>query len=305
MLPNGSPAPCSPSALDQGTPDDARPHMVTIAQALRDGADRLATIADNPRLEARLLLAHALGVPQTDLIRDLRRSINTSLYNHLVARRQAREPVALILGRREFWSMEFQVSAATLIPRADSETLIEAALTAFEQRSPPLRVLDLGTGTGCLLLALLREFPGAFGIGVDINPAAAMLGQCNARRLGLEGRSAFVCGDWTNSLDGRFDLLVCNPPYVATSQIGRLMPEVACYEPRRALDGGEDGSDAYRKILPQIGDLVSGDSVAILEVGAKQAELTAELARQSGFECSFRHDLAGLARAIVLYPRSV
>ena len=282
---------------------DGRRSMISVAEALRATAARLLHIADNPRLEARLLLSHALGVESADLIRDPNRPVDIAALECSVARREAREPIALILGRREFWSMEFLVSDATLIPRPDSETLVEAALAAFAERPPPRRILDLGTGTGCLLLALLREFPGAFGIGVDIAAGAASLARRNAIRLGLADRAEFVCADWTNALSGMFDLIVSNPPYVATPEMTRLMPEVARYEPRRALDGGSDGYDAYRSILPNLGDALAADGTAVLEVGVGQAATVSALARERGFAASTRRDLAGIARAIVLSRR--
>src|ERR1700722_3068612 len=191
----------------------------TIAQAIRDGAIRLDGVAENPRLEARILLAHALGLARNDLIRDPNRLVDTIVLESLLARRAAREPLALIVGHREFWSLEFQVSPATLIPRPDSETLIEAALAIFAGRPPPRHILDLGTGTGCLLLALLKEFPSAFGIGLDLGADAAALAKANASHLGLAERSSFLAGDWTNPLSGRFDLIVSNPPYIAGPDI--------------------------------------------------------------------------------------
>jgi release factor glutamine methyltransferase len=274
--------------------------VVTVAQAIRDGATRLDGIADNPRLEARLLLAHALGLTQNDLIRDPARLVDPAALDALLVRRAAREPLALIVGQREFWSMAFQVSPATLIPRPDSETLVEAALASFAGRASPRGILDLGTGTGCLLLALLREFGASFGVGLDLNPAAAALAQENARRLGLDGRSAFVAGDWTGPLSGRFDLIVSNPPYIVADTIEALMPEVAHYEPRRALDGGVDGYDAYRAIVPRLRAHLEPGGVAILELGLGQDRYVAELARDAGFAVAFRLDLAAVRRAIVL-----
>ncbi|MGD0104135.1 MAG: peptide chain release factor N(5)-glutamine methyltransferase [Rhodopila sp.] len=273
---------------------------MTIAQALRDGAVRLNGIADNPRLEARLLLAHALGLTQNDLIRDPGRSVDPSAFETLLARRTAREPLALIVGHREFWSMAFAVSPATLIPRPDSETLIEAALAAFAGRPPPGKILDLGTGTGCLLLASLKEFPLAFGIGLDISPDAAALAKANAAQNGLAGRCGFVAGDWTKPIAGRFDLVISNPPYIPGPEIKSLMPEVACHEPRRALDGGEDGFDAYRTILPNLKRHLEPDGTAILEVGAGQASYAMDLAREAGLDGSVRMDLRKIPRAIVL-----
>ncbi len=272
----------------------------TIADALRQGAARLSGITDNPRQEARLLLAHATGLTQNDLIREPAAAVDTAGFDALLARRAAHEPIALILGHREFWSMRFAVSPATLIPRADSETVIEAALAAFAGRTPPRRMLDLGTGTGCLLLALLREYPGAFGVGVDLNPAAAALAQRNARQLGLADRAAFLCGDWTNPLGGCFDLIVSNPPYIADPDMAALMPEVGRYEPRHALAAGPDGYDAYRALLPRLRGALEPDGVAVLELGIGQSDVVAALAWDHGFTASLRPDLAGIARAISL-----
>jgi len=272
----------------------------TIAQAIRDGAARLDGVADNPRLEARLLLAHALGVTQNDLIREPSQQIDTTAYEKLLLRRVSHEPVALIVGRREFWSMEFKVSAATLVPRPDSETLIEAALTSFTDRPQPRKIIDLGTGTGCLLLALLSEFPLAFGIGIDLSPAAAGLAKANADQLGLARRSAFFVGSWTDAVSGGFDVIISNPPYVTRSGIGTLMPEVARHEPAQALDGGLDGYDAYRAILPNVNRLLKPHGICILELGHGQASYVTQLAREAGFDASPRVDLAEIPRAIVL-----
>jgi release factor glutamine methyltransferase len=274
--------------------------VAAVARAMRDGAARLDGIADNPRLEARLLLAHALGVTRNDLIRDPGRQIETIAFEALLTRRIAREPLALIIGRREFWSLDFQVSPATLIPRPDSETLIEAALAAFANRPPPRRILDLGTGTGCLLLALLKEFPLAFGIGLDLAPDAAGLARENAIQLGLTKQSAFLAGDWTNAISGRFDLIISNPPYIPRSDIETLMPEVARHEPKTALDGGPDGYDAYRAIVPVLAHHLDPACVAILELGIGQAQFVIDLARKAGFDTSLRHDLAEIPRAVVL-----
>jgi release factor glutamine methyltransferase len=272
----------------------------TIARALRDGATRLDGIADNPRLEARILLAHALGATRNDLIRDPGRPIDTTAFEALLNRRTAREPLALIIGRREFWSLDFQVSPATLIPRPDSETLIEAALAAFANRPPPRKIIDLGTGTGCLLLALLTEFPLAFGIGLDLSPDAAALAKGNAARLGLADRSAFLAGNWTNAVSGRFDLIISNPPYIPGPDIETLMPEVAHHEPGTALDGGSDGYDAYRTILPLLPHLLEPTGAAILELGIGQSIYVTDLAREAGFDTLLRLDMAEISRAIIL-----
>jgi release factor glutamine methyltransferase len=218
----------------------------------------------------------------------------------LLARRTAREPLALILGRREFWSLEFAVSPATLIPRPESETLVEAAVAAFAHRAPPRRVLDLGTGTGCLLLAALAEFPAAFGIGVDRAEAAVALAVRNAASLRLGDRAAIVCGHWADALDARFDLVLCNPPYIRTADLGRLMPEVARHEPASALDGGTDGFAAFRQVLPELSRLLDAAGVAVLEIGAGQLGGAVGLARQCGLAAEQRADLAGVPRALVL-----
>jgi release factor glutamine methyltransferase len=250
-----------------------------------------------------LLLAHALGCSQNDLIRAPERLIDSAPFDVLLERRARYEPIAHIVGRREFWSLRFEVSPATLIPRPDSETLVEAALEAFAGRGPPRRVLDLGTGTGCLLLALLHEYPSAFGVGVDLEPEAASLAQRNATQLGLSERAGFAVGDWTNAIGGRFDLIVSNPPYIADAEMATLMPDVARYEPRLALAAGVDGGDAYRAIIPALCAALEPGGVAILEIGAGQAEMVSEVALSRGFAVSLRHDLAGIPRAIsVLMP---
>ena len=302
--PRGAADTIAPRTIPSGTIPSGTTAPTTVAQAIRDGAPQLGRVADNPRLEARLLLAHALGLTQNDLIRDPARPIDLTRFHSLLARRAANEPIALILGQREFWSLPFQVSPDTLIPRPDSETLIEAAIAAFANRAPPATILDLGTGTGCLLLALLRQFPTAWGIGVDLSPPAAALAQRNAAQLGLTERSGFIAADWTNSTSAQFDLIISNPPYVPAAEIETLMADVARYEPRRALDGGADGCDAYRAILPRLRRHLAPEGVAILELGRGQANYTSALAREAGFNGSLRLDLARIPRAIVLHRPS-
>jgi len=270
---------------------------MTVAEALRHGAARLrAAGIDNPRLEARLLLAHAMGCDTAELIRAP--DAPAPAYDRLLDRRVAHEPLAYIVGRRGFWSLDFAVSPATLIPRPDTETLIEAALAM----PPPgaRRILDLGTGTGCILLTLLHAWPEALGIGIDLSPAAAALARQNAISLGLADRSAFLCGDWAEAVSGRFDLVVSNPPYIRSADIPGLMPDVAQYEPHRALDGGTDGYDAYRRLVADLPRLLAPRGVAILELGIGQAETVANLAMAAGLVSETRRDLGGIARAIVL-----
>ena len=283
---------------------------VTRRDALADAAGRLGTAGvEAARLEARLLLAHALGLAQEALLLDPGAPLPPEAaerFAALLARRVAREPLALMLGRREFWSLDFAVSPATLITRPESETLIEAALAAFAGRSAPARILDLGTGTGCLLLAALAEFPAAFGVGIDRSPAAAALARRNAAMLGLTGRAAFVCGDWAAALappvDRRFDLVLCNPPYIAAAEIPRLMPEVSRHEPKTALDGGPDGLDAYRRLIPDLPRLLAPGGLAVLELGQGQASSVGRLATAAGLAGPARADLAGTPRALVLRP---
>jgi release factor glutamine methyltransferase len=269
----------------------------TVDRALRSGAAILRDAGiENPAREARLLLSHAIAQPAEALLRTPSARIEPSRFEDLLARRAAHEPMAFILGRQGFWSLEFLVSPATLIPRPDSEAIVEAALAL----PSPAWVLDLGTGTGCLLLSVLHERPNASGVGVDLVPEAALLARTNAENLGLGSRAMFVCGDWATSLNCRFDLILSNPPYIEASMIQTLMPEVSRHEPRRALHGGADGLDAYRAILRSVPDLLSPAGAAVLELGIGQGPAVASLARTVGFASWFHPDLAGIDRAIVL-----
>lgn len=274
---------------------------MTAREALRRGAARLATAGvDNPRLDARLLLAHAEGVEPVALITEPGRPIDASRYDGLLARRAAREPLAYILGQQEFWSLPFRVSPATLIPRADSEAVVAEALEALVPDDPG-PVLDLGTGTGCLLLALLHERKRAWGVGVDVAPQAARLAAENAQALGLAGRACFIAGDWDAPLGTRFSLVLSNPPYVVAGEVASLQPEVARWEPRRALDGGADGLLAYRHLLGRLPSLLAPGGSAVLEVGAGQMEPVAALARHAGLDvAAARPDLGGTHRALRL-----
>jgi len=239
-------------------------------------------------------------VGQAALLADLDAPVDRAPFEAVVARRAAREPLALITGEREFWSLRFAVSPATLVPRPESETLIEAALAALPRRGRVRRVLDIGTGTGCLLLAALGEFPAAFGVGLDRDPAAAALARRNAASLGLAGRAGFLVGDWTASVTGLFELVLCNPPYIASGEIAGLMPEVARYEPVLALDGGVDGLAAYRAVMASLPGLLAPEGVGVLELGHGQASPVSELARAAGLRAVPRSDLASIARALVV-----
>ncbi|HEY4250632.1 MAG TPA: peptide chain release factor N(5)-glutamine methyltransferase [Roseomonas sp.] len=270
----------------------------------RAGQHLRAAAIEGPRAEARLLLGEAMAVPPEALLRDARAAVPpdaASRFASLLRRRLAGEPMAHLLGRRGFWTLDLAVSPATLIPRPDSETLVEAALEALPDRQAPLRLLDLGTGTGALLLAVLAEYPHGFGIGIDIVPEAVALARANAARNGLAGRAAFLAGDWAAAIQGRFDLVLSNPPYIESAAIPGLMPEVARFEPLSALDGGADGLDAYRHLVAKLPDLLAPGGLAILELGAGQAAAVAALAGQAGLEPGLaKPDLAGIARALPL-----
>jgi release factor glutamine methyltransferase len=278
---------------------------ITVAEALADAMDRLAAAdIDESRREARLLLAAALGVDAATILghpdRLLKRG-EQERFVALTARRAAHEPVARVIGRREFWSLDFAVAPETLVPRPDSETVVEAALAQIGDRAAPLRLLDMGTGTGCLLLALLSELPRATGIGLDIAPNAAITARRNAISLGLAARTSFVVGAWAAAIDGRFDVILANPPYIESKAIAGLAQEVARYDPHRALDGGEDGLDAYRALAPEMARLMCRNGFGVFELGAGQAQSVAALMRHSGLAISgIRRDLAGVERCLII-----
>jgi release factor glutamine methyltransferase len=251
---------------------------------------------DCPRLDAELLAAHLIGVDRSELLlRHLDDAIDAGSFGALVERRMAEEPVAYILGHREFWSLDFRVTPDTLIPRPDSETLVDAALAAAGDAP---RILDLGTGSGCLLLSVLHERPHGWGVGVDRSAGAAAVAADNARRLGLADRAAFLVGDWTAAIGGRFDLVLANPPYVGTGEI--LDREVADHEPRSALFAGADGLDDYRRIIPALRAILTPAGSAHLEIGHAQADLVSEIAVAEGFAPVLRRDLAGRSRCLSL-----
>ena len=277
----------------------------TIGFFLCQAGQRLRGAAiEAPRLEARRLLAHVLGTTEEALLRDPRAAVPADKAQHfaaLLARRIAHEPFAYLTGHVGFWTLDLAVSPATLIPRADSETLVEAALDACPDKGAALHVLDLGTGTGALLLAVLSELPAASGVGVDLKPEAAALAARNAARLGLAGRARFLAGDWAAALAGRFDLVLCNPPYIESAVIPALMPEVARHEPASALDGGADGLDAYRRIIADLPRLLAPRGVAVLELGQGQQAAVEALAKTAGLTPeACRADLGGVPRALVL-----
>ena len=275
---------------------------MTIAEAIRAAAERLCATSDTARLDAELLMAHVLGVSRSQLLllrmRD-EAAPHAAGFDRLVERRAAHEPVAHLLGVQEFFGLEFAVTPDTLIPRGDSETIVQAALDCAPHDAC---VLDMGTGSGALLLAFLYERPDAKGLGIDASAAALAVASANGQRLGLAERAQFVQANWLESgwaHDlGRFDLVLCNPPYVESDAI--LDPDVREFEPATALFAGPEGLDDYRAIVPQLGKLLVPGGVAIFEIGAGQAEAVGAIASESGFAAETRRDLADRPRALIL-----
>ncbi|GEO40677.1 release factor glutamine methyltransferase [Skermanella aerolata] len=257
---------------------------------------------DTPELDARILMGASLGMTREHMLIHATARLNQAQVGRVlgfIARRVDREPVSRILGRREFWSLDFHLSPATLDPRPDSETLIDEALAGIPDRKAPLTVLDLGTGTGCLLLALLSELPNAAGTGIDRSEEAVATATANARRLGFGQRARFAVGDWGDGLSERFDLVISNPPYIPEAEIETLAPEVVRFDPVAALAGGPDGLNAYRTIVTQLPNLLKSKGKVIFEVGAGQAADVARLLVTAGFSgIGTRCDLGRVERAV-------
>ncbi|MBD3729915.1 MAG: peptide chain release factor N(5)-glutamine methyltransferase [Sphingomonadales bacterium] len=273
---------------------------MTVGEAIREAAARLSATSDTARLDAEVLMAHALGVARSEMLLRHQREPVPDGFASLVERRAAHEPVAYITGTQEFYGLELRVTPEVLIPRGDSEVLVETALGHAAAQAG--RVLDCGTGSGALLLAVLAARPGWQGIGIDISPGALAVAADNAARIALADRAQMVLASWCDSGWsaglGRFDLILANPPYVEDA--ADLDPCVREYEPAGALFAGPEGLDDYRILIPQLRGLLVPGGLALLEIGASQGESVGALARDAGFSVDLRRDLAGRPRVICL-----
>ncbi|MBV8118532.1 MAG: peptide chain release factor N(5)-glutamine methyltransferase [Alphaproteobacteria bacterium] len=272
--------------------------IVAATAAVLAGAGRV-----EPRRLARRLVASSLDLSPAELLTHSKQAIGSAeaaRVRRLVRRVAQGEPLSRAIGRREFWGLDFALSPETLDPRPESETLIEGVLARVSDRAAGIRVLDLGTGTGCLLLALLTELPAAFGIGVDVHEGAVATARQNAQALGLAGRASFFVGDWGTAIGQPFDVVVANPPYIPTSALPELPREVREYDPQRALEGGEDGLAAYRKIASQLHALLAPFALFAGEIGIGQALSVEAILRDQGLSlAAIQRDLAGIERCVV------
>lgn len=272
--------------------------MTSIPRALSRATEQLGRTSDTPRLDAELLMAAALGISRDRLILDNPRGEAPADFFGFVERRQAGEPIAYITGQRAFWTIDLEVGPGALVPRPDSETLIAAAVEHFSGKPGPKRILDLGTGPGTLLLAALDEWPEATGLGTDASVVALNYARRNAVRLGMQRRADLRTGDWAKGIDERFDLILCNPPYVAVGAI--TGPGVAAYEPAEALFAGPEGLDDYRQLAPEIGRLLAPGGLAAIEIGFDQAASAAALFKNHGLHPVVACDLGNRPRALLI-----
>lgn len=276
---------------------------MSLEDMLQDGTRSLVRAGiEGARRDARLLAGAALGKPPDEMIALRNEAVDwqaQAAFEAMVARRAGGEPVSRILGRRGFWTLDLTIGPEVLDPRPDSETLVETALRLTGATGGDLRILDLGTGSGCLMLALLAELPAASGVGIDKSPDAARLAHQNARACGLASRASFICSDWAAPIAGRFDLVVSNPPYIVHADLMGLAPDVALFDPALALDGGADGLDAYRALIPALPALLVPGGLAVLEFGLGQGADVGSLMQECGLaNLEIVCDLAGHERCI-------
>ena len=284
------------------------PEAATLNEAFVKAAHILRRAGiETPELDARLLLCHVGGLSHETYIANAQEALQPEAAARLeqaIARRLRREPISRITGTREFYGRDFLLGPETLDPRSDTETLVEAALESARAgggRKRKLSLLDLGTGTGCILITLLAELPHAHGLGTDVSESALALAATNAERLGVADRASFLAADWLDSLCGRFEFVLSNPPYIATADIAELAADVSAYDPRRALDGGPDGLEAYRRVAARIRNVLAEDGKLLVEIGARQSDEVAEIFATAGLEIAeSRHDLAGRPRVVVV-----
>ncbi len=277
----------------------------TLGSFLGEAAVVLSSAGvDEPRRHARRLLGGLLDLSAAELLSNSRRGLEPHQADRLrraLGRMIEGEPLSRVLGRREFWGLNFALSEDTLDPRPESETLVEAVLARITDRTARLSFLDLGTGTGCLLLALLTEFPAAIGFGCDISTGAILTARRNAGVLGLADRALFFVGDWGSAVTGQFEAIVANPPYIGAKELAALPAQVRCYDPRRALDGGEDGLDSYRVIASDLPGLLAPGGISTVEIGIGQAGAATAIFAARGFNIDgIEGDLAGIERCVVL-----
>jgi release factor glutamine methyltransferase len=266
---------------------------MNIRQQLAEATTKLAAVSDTPRLDAELLMAHALGAERSALLMRLLDGATPDGFAARLARRLAHEPLAYITGTRDFWTISVCVAPGVLIPRPDSETLIEAAVKHFASTAPA-KILDLGTGSGALLLAAMNEWPSARGLGIDASAQALGIASANACRLNIAAE--FRLGNWADSITETFDLILCNPPYVETG--AALSPEVM-NEPHAALFAGTDGLDDYRRIIPQLSALIAPGGLITMEIGHSQAEAVSAIFAEHAMPTTVAKDLAGKDRAVL------
>jgi release factor glutamine methyltransferase len=274
----------------------------TVAQIIADLTARFSAAGlDTARLDARVLVARAMGrdpsllFAATDEIPSLQ---ITAVVESFAQRRLSHEPVSRIKGEREFWGLPFKITAATLDPRPDTETVVSAVLATKSLFDGP-RILDLGTGTGCILLSILKDWPTASGLGIDVNPGAVAVAIENARALALTERASFQEGDWCAGVAGSFDIVTSNPPYIAATEISLLAPEVRQFDPLLALNGGIDGLSAYRLLVPQVYACLAPNGRLFLEIGADQAAAVTTILAAAGFDMRTEHrDLGGFVRCL-------